>query len=39
LVGKPEEKKPIGRHNIMMDLRVTEWGGMDWPDLVQDRDK
>jgi hypothetical protein len=22
-----------------MDLRETGWGGMDWIDLVQDRDK
>jgi hypothetical protein len=22
-----------------MDLREAEWGGMDWNDLVQDKDK
>jgi hypothetical protein len=22
-----------------MDLRETEWGGMDWIDLAQDRDQ
>jgi hypothetical protein len=22
-----------------MDLRVIEWGGMDWIDLAQDRDQ
>jgi hypothetical protein len=46
LVGKPEEKKPLGRprrgwvDNIKMDLRVTEWGegGIDWTDLAQNRD-
>jgi hypothetical protein len=25
--------------NIKMDLRGTEWGGMDWIDLAQDRDQ
>jgi hypothetical protein len=24
--------------NIKMDLREIGWGGMDWIDLVQDRD-
>jgi hypothetical protein len=24
--------------NIKMDLRERGWGGMDWIDLVQDRD-
>jgi hypothetical protein len=23
--------------NIKMDLRVIEWGGMDWIDVAQDR--
>jgi hypothetical protein len=43
LVGKPEEKRPLGRHrwvdNIKMDFREIEWGGMDWIDLAQDRDQ
>jgi hypothetical protein len=40
LVGKPEGKRPLGRprcrwvDNIKMDLRETEWDGMDWIDLV-----
>jgi hypothetical protein len=44
-VGKPEEKRPLGRpkcrwvNNIKMDLREREWGGMDWIDVAQDRDK
>jgi hypothetical protein len=44
LVGKPEERKPLGRprrrwvDNIKMDLREIGWGGMDWIDLAQDRD-
>jgi hypothetical protein len=25
--------------NIKMDLREIGWGGMDWIDLVQDRDR
>jgi hypothetical protein len=25
--------------NIKIDLRETEWGGMDWIDLAQDRDQ
>jgi hypothetical protein len=43
LVGKPEEKKPLGSsrrrwvYNIKMDLRELGWGGMDWIDLAQDR--
>jgi hypothetical protein len=36
LVGKPEEKRPLGRprrrwvDNNKMDLRDVGWGGMDW---------
>jgi hypothetical protein len=25
--------------NIKMDLRVLRWGGMDWFDLAENRDK
>jgi hypothetical protein len=43
LVGKAEEKRPLGRRrwedNIRMDVREIEWGGMDWIDLAQDRDQ
>jgi hypothetical protein len=45
LVGTPEGKRPLGRprrmwvDNIKMDLRETEWDGMNWIDLVQDRDQ
>jgi hypothetical protein len=45
LVGKPEGKRPLGRHrrrwegNIRMDLREIGWSGMDWIDLAQDRDQ
>jgi hypothetical protein len=44
-VGKPEEKKPLGRprrrwvNNIKINLRETGWDGMDWIDLAQNRDK
>jgi hypothetical protein len=40
LVGKPEGKRPLGRpmDNSEMELREIEWDGMDWIDLVQDRD-
>jgi hypothetical protein len=45
LVGKPEGKRPLERprrrwvDNIKMDLGEIGWGGMDWIDLAQDRDK
>ena len=44
LVGKPEGKSPPGRpsrrwdNNIKMDLQEVEYDGMDWIELVQDRD-
>jgi hypothetical protein len=44
LVGKPEEKRPLGRprrrwvNNIKMDLREI-WDGVDWIDMAQDRDQ
>jgi hypothetical protein len=45
LVGKPERKRPLGIprrrwvDNIKMDLRDIGLNGMDWIDLVQDRDQ
>jgi hypothetical protein len=45
LVGKPEEKRPLGRprhrseDNIRVDLGDIGLGGMDWIDLAQDRDQ
>jgi hypothetical protein len=45
LVGKPEGKRPLGRprrkwvNNIKLDLGEIGRDGMEWIDLVQDRDK
>jgi hypothetical protein len=45
LVGKPERRRPLGRprcrweDNIKMDLQEVGWGGIEWIDLAQDRDR
>jgi len=45
LVGKPEEKGPMGRprgrwvDNIRMDLQEVGCGYIDWIELAQDRDR
>jgi hypothetical protein len=45
LVGKPEGKRALGRpirsfvENIKIYLRELGWDGMDWIDVVQDRDQ
>jgi hypothetical protein len=44
LVGKPEEKRPIGRprrkweDNIKMDFQEVGFWGMDWVEPPHDRD-
>ena len=44
LVDKSEGKRPLGRHrrrwgNNKMYLQEVGCGGMDWIDLVRDRDR
>jgi hypothetical protein len=45
LVGRPEGKRPLGapssrrEDNVKMDLQEVGWGGMDWIDMAQDRDR
>jgi hypothetical protein len=45
LVGKPEGNSQLRRsghrkvYNIKMELREIEWGGVDWIDQGQDRDR
>jgi hypothetical protein len=45
LVGKPEEKRSLGRprrrwvDNIRMDLGEVGWGDVDWIGLAKDRNR
>jgi hypothetical protein len=45
LVGKSEGKRPLGQPrcrwvgNIKMGLREMGWNGMDWINVVQDRNQ
>ena len=45
LVGKPEEKRTLGRprrrweDNIKMDFQEVGYWNMDWIELPQDRDR
>jgi hypothetical protein len=44
LAGEPEGRRPLGRprrrweDNIKTYLRGIGWGGVDWIDLIPDRD-
>jgi hypothetical protein len=42
-VGKPEGKRPLGRHRyswrIILRFREIGWGSVDWIHLAQDRDQ
>jgi hypothetical protein len=45
LVGKPEGRRPLGRHrrrwedNIKMNFQEVGCGGVDWIALAQDMDR
>jgi hypothetical protein len=45
LVSSPEGRRPLGRprhrweDNIKMALQKVGWGGIDWIDMAQDRDR
>jgi predicted small integral membrane protein len=45
LVGKPEGRRPLLKtqhsweDNLKINLKEMGWGGMDWIDLAQDRDR
>jgi hypothetical protein len=45
LVGKSEGRRPLGRprriweDGIWMDLEEIGWGGVEWIQLAQDRDR
>jgi hypothetical protein len=45
VVGKPEGKRPLGRprrrleDNIKMDLQEVGYGGMEWIEPAQDKDR
>jgi hypothetical protein len=45
LVGKPEGKRPLGKHrhrwedNIKVNLQEVGCRSVDWIDLAQDRDR
>ena len=43
--GRPEGKRPLGRRrrrcedNIKIGFQEVGWGGLDWIDVVQDKDR
>jgi hypothetical protein len=38
-VGKPEGKNPLGRPRHRWEVGGIAWGGKDWIDMAQDREK
>jgi hypothetical protein len=44
-MGRPEGRRPLVRHrhrwqdNIKIDLQEVRWGGMNWIDVIQSRDR
>jgi len=40
MVGKPDGKRPLVRHRLMLKLTFKTWdGGMNWIDLTQNKDR
>jgi hypothetical protein len=45
MVGRPDGRRPLERprrrwqDDIKMDFKDVGWGGMDWIDVAQDRDR
>jgi hypothetical protein len=39
LAGKQKGKRPLGRPRCQMDLVDIGWGGVDWIDVAQGRNK
>ena len=45
LVGRPEEKRPLEKprrrweDNIKIGFQEVGWGGLDWIDVTQDKDR
>jgi hypothetical protein len=44
-VGKPKRRTPLGKprrrweDNIKIDIQGVRWGGIDWIDLTQERER
>jgi hypothetical protein len=40
LVGNPEGKRPLGRPRVILKwfFKKWNWRGMEWIDLIQDKD-
>ena len=45
LIGRPEGKRPLGiprrrwEDNIKIGFQEVGWGGLDWIDVTQDKDR